>query len=661
MAVMKMKRVNICALRKHRKRILEALQHMGVMEIEVVKDDSMDRIETAPQKAVFERRKREAEQALEILDEYAPVKKGMFDSLNGKREIKKPDIDRVVNSAENIMSICESVRQSKESITNAQGRILSIKSELEALEPWLPCDIPMDYEGTLRTDISFGTVPASVTEEILDEAVKDWTAYYEIVSRDKNTKYLILVSLKECSEELNAKMRKLGFAKPAVTVRGTPAEHSKRLMSEQNGLNDKINELTKKIQSFASRRGDIEAVSDYYGVRAEKYGVLGTLMHTGKTFFITGYVPEKYAEGLRRTMEESFDAAAEVSDCGDDAPAELENSEFASSFEPVLESYGLPKKNEFDPSAIMGAFYVFLFGLMLSDAAYGLIISAACFFVLKKFGNISDGMRKSLRMFMYCGLSTLFWGVMFGGYFGDAVTVIAKTFFNKDIEIPALWFVPLKDPMRLLIYSMLFGLIHLFTGLGLKGYMYLRDKDVKGFVCDVLSWFMLLIGLLLILMQSSIYASLAGNALVLGSFASMAAKVMAAAGALIILFTAGRSSKNIGKRLAKGAYSLYDITSWLSDLLSYSRLLALGLATGVIAQVINQMGAMAGNGALEIAVFVIVFVVGHIFNLAINLLGAYVHTNRLQYVEFFGKFYEGGGRKFNPFRENTDFVKIKED
>jgi V/A-type H+-transporting ATPase subunit I len=262
---------------------------------------------------------------------------------------------------------------------------------------------------------------------------------------------------------------------------------------------------------------------------------------------------------------------------------------------------------------------------------------------------------------MYCGLSTLFWGVMFGGYFGDAVTVIAKTFFGKSVEIPALWFVPLNDPMRLLMYSMLFGLIHLFTGLALKGYMMLRDKDIKSFICDVLSWFMLIVGLLLILMQSSIYASLAGSSIVLGSVGSAAAKLLAAAGALIILFTAGRSSKNPGKRLAKGAYSLYDITSWLSDLLSYSRLLALGLATGVIAQVINSMGSMAGNGFFGAVVFIIVFIVGHLFNLAINLLGAYVHTNRLQYVEFFGKFYEGGGRKFNPFRESTDYVRIKED
>ena len=121
----------------------------------------------------------------------------------------------------------------------------------------------------------------------------------------------------------------------------------------------------------------------------------------------------------------------------------------------------------------------------------------------------------------------------------------------------------------------------------------------------------------------------------------------------------GRSKKNPGLRLALGLYDIYNLTGWLSDLLSYSRLLALGLATGVIAQVINQMGSMAGDGVFGAIVFAIVFVVGHLFNLAINMLGAYVHTCRLQYVEFFGKFYEGGGSPFRPFRENTKYVDIK--
>ena len=136
---------------------------------------------------------------------------------------------------------------------------------------------------------------------------------------------------------------------------------------------------------------------------------------------------------------------------------------------------------------------------------------------------------------------------------------------------------------------------------------------------------------------------------------------MAAGGAIGIVLMSGRENKNPALRLALGAYDLYNVTGWLSDALSYSRLLALGLATGVIASVINQMGAMLPNNVIGVILFIVIFIVGHVLNLAINLLGAYVHTNRLQFVEFFGKFYEGGGRPFNPFKENTKYVDVKEE
>lgn len=136
---------------------------------------------------------------------------------------------------------------------------------------------------------------------------------------------------------------------------------------------------------------------------------------------------------------------------------------------------------------------------------------------------------------------------------------------------------------------------------------------------------------------------------------------MAAVGAVIILLFSGRESANPVKRFLKGVYGLYGATGYLSDILSYSRLLALGLATGVIAQVFNQIGSMMGDGILGFILFLIIFVIGHGLNIGINALGAYVHTNRLQFVEFFGKFYTGGGREFKPFRINTKHYTVKEE
>ena len=211
------------------------------------------------------------------------------------------------------------------------------------------------------------------------------------------------------------------------------------------------------------------------------------------------------------------------------------------------------------------------------------------------------------------------------------------------------------------MYSLLFGVIHLFLGLALKGYMCVRDKRYLDFFCDVVLWYALLLGLIFILLPTDLFASISQMTFSFPPFVGSLAKGLAIFGAVGILLMSGRSSKNPALRVALGAYDLYNLTGWLSDVLSYSRLLALGLATGVIASVVNQMGSMLGSGIIGIIGFTVIFIIGHLFNLAINLLGAYVHTCRLQYVEFFGKFYEGGGRLFVPFKQDTKYVDIKED
>lgn len=660
MAVMKMKRICICGLKENRKQILENLQSAGVIEIEDGNDERLNKYDTSSKCAVFERNANNIETALNILDEYAPYNKSLLDTLRGKYVVSRLKYEDIAASQKQYSAEATKIIELKNNILEQVQSISSFRADIEALQPWIDADTQIGSAETKQTIIQFGILPAAVDETELMQRLSGFSAAFETVARDKNSWYLMLIIKKSDAVQADLVLRNLGFAKAPVSSDVPPKQQCVI-------LNRKIEEAQKQVEAYeqqlvkeAKYRSELMTVADYYRVRADKYEVLGRISQSEHTFFITGFIPEKCADSIASTLEKKYNAAVELEDT-DDAPVKLENNGFASSFEGVLASYGLPKKGEIDPSTIMGAFYVFLFGLMLSDAAYGALISIVCFALIRIFKNMEDSMRQALKMFMYCGLSTLFWGIMFGGFFGDAVSVISRVFFGREVTLPALWFVPLEDPMRLLLYSMLFGLIHLFCGLGIKGYMYLRDKDVKGFIFDVLSWFAFLTGLLLILMSSSIYASLAGSALNLGKTGAMIAKLLTAAGAVVILFTAGRTSRNPAIRLAKGAYSLYGITSWLSDLLSYSRLLALGLATGVIASVINQMGSMAGKGVFGTIVFVIVFIAGHIFNLAINLLGAYVHTNRLQYVEFFGKFYEGGGRVFNPFSEKTKYVKIKKD
>lgn len=274
---------------------------------------------------------------------------------------------------------------------------------------------------------------------------------------------------------------------------------------------------------------------------------------------------------------------------------------------------------------------------------------------------MENSMRKTLRMFFFCGLSTVFWGALFGSWFGDAVTVISTTFFNKPFSIKPIWFEPMKDPMRMLVFSMVVGIIHLFAGLAANIIQNVKAKKYLDAFYDAVLWYLLVGSLLVFALSSQRFVEILNLDFIIPASVGKAASIVAAAAAVGIVLTAGRESRNWFKRIAKGLYGLYNLSGYLSDILSYSRLLALGLATGVIATVINQMGAMGGRTIGGAILFIIVFLVGHSVNIGINLLGAYVHTNRLSFVEFFGKFYEGGGSEFTPLGVHTKYYKLKEE
>lgn len=673
MAVLQMQKVSICALKKDRKDILETIQSLGIMEISgIPQEEGFALVNTQEERSAFEKNAALADQALEILKEYVPEKTSLLSGLEGKKLVEKKRFFEAADRKEAILEAAGEVIRLQKQIAEYKANIQKLENQQEALLPWMELGIPMNFKGTGKAAVLIGSVSGVLTLEelyaLLPGKEEISGADISVLSCDKDTTYLAVVCLKADEEKVENALRQGGFARPSLGIERIPSEEKKELERQIREFCDGIDNCQKQIARKEECRMDFRLIGDYYRTRADKYEVLGQLPQSRKTFLITGYVPKKAVDILEKTLKEAFTLSMEVEEIGEEeeAPVLLSNNSFSESVEGVLSSYGLPKKGEIDPTTIMSFFYVFLFGLMLSDAAYGLIIFLACFFVIRKFPRMENSLKKSIKMFMYCGISTLIWGILFGGYFGDAIDVIARTFFHVEVPegglVPALWFVPLNDPMRMLIYSMAFGVIHLFTGLGIKGYMLLKEKKYLDFFCDVVLWFLFLVGLILLLLPSEIFASIAQ--LEPGTFpeaVSQAGKVLSLIGVVGLLLMSGRSSKNPGLRLALGAYDIYNVTGWLSDVLSYSRLLALGLATGVIASVVNQMGSMAGDGIAGAIIFLIVFVAGHLFNMAINILGAYVHTNRLQFVEFFGKFYEGGGKPFSPFHSNTKYVEIKEE
>lgn len=667
MAVLQMRKISICALKKNRKPILEFIQREGVLEVqETVKEDEwFQKMDTSAACSQFQRNVALAENALDILNQYAPEKTSMLSALEGRKIITQKSYEDVIQIQDKVMRIVNAVIRYNQQAAEAEGDIVKLKGQLEMLTPWLDLDVPMSYNGTEHTQAQFGTLTGEVSQEELYQRMEDLGTFPEasdmrVIHGDKNQTCVIAICCRKNAASFEEALRAIGFAKPVLQIPGIPSETKTEWENRLQKRQEEKEALEQKIRELSKERETIRLISDYYRNRAAKYETLGQLAQTCHTFLISGYIPERNADSLKKALTERYDVMIDVEEpeAEEDVPVLLSNNSFSAPVESVVASYGLPKAGEIDPSAIMSFFYYFLFGLMLSDAAYGFIIFAVCGILLKKYKNMEDGMKKMLSMFMYCGLSTLFWGILFGSYFGDLIPVAAETFFDKQITIPAVWFVPINEPMRLFVYSMLFGIIHLFTGLGVKGYLLLRDGKKLDFFCDVVLWFVFLMGLILLLLPTDIFASIAGTKITFPAIVGTLSKIMAIGGAVGILLMSGRNSKNPALRLALGAYDLYNTTSWLSDILSYSRLLALGLATGVIASVVNAMGVMGGKSVGGVILFVFVFIIGHTFNLAINLLGAYVHTNRLQFVEFFGKFYEGGGRAFHPFATVTKYVKF---
>ena len=671
MAVLQMKKMNICGVKGDRKPILERLQSLGVMEIhrEDIPDcEGFSKMDTKIDISLFEKNMRLINNALSILDKYVPEKKGMLSTLEGKKTVKREEFDKITSGTDELLLKAKAIVSLEKEISEKKAHIIRFENQTESITPWLGLDIPMDLRGTKHTSIILGTMPKEITIDELNAVLMGETQGVtavdcNVVAEDRDLMYVCIFCLTCEKVAVEAALRINRFTKLQYRYNKTPNELIDEFKNEIISTKEEVSQCEAKIKKQVSLSGDLKLIDDYFRMRKTKYELIGNLLQSKNTFIMSGYIPAKYEEAVRMTIEDEYACAVFVSELSedDDPPTILTNNKFSESMEGVVESYGLPHRGEFDPTGIMSFFYVFFFGLMLSDAAYGAIMAGLCFAVLKKFPNMSRGTYKNIKMFMFCGLTTMFWGVMFGGYFGDVIQVVARTFLNKEVTVPALWFEPLGDPMRLLLWCMGFGVIHLFVGLGIKGYQQIKARAYMDFMCDVILWYVFLIGLILLLLPTDIFASISRMNIVFPHAVNVLAKGMAITGAAGLLLMSGREQKNPALRIALGAYDIYNITGWLSDVLSYSRLLALGLATGVIASVVNQMGSMTGSGIIGVILFTIIFIIGHLLNMAINLLGAYVHTNRLQFVEFFSKFYEGGGRPFKPFIRDTEYIDLKEE
>lgn len=539
-----------------------------------------------------------------------------------------------------INGIVKQIAEQKNASSRAQLQIT-------ALEPWKNLDLDLSVTQTRSTALMYLTAAADVNLEELEKDLLEASplCYIHKVSSSSEMSCLLVLYHKDAQDAVMEVIKGFNTNRPDfASCKGTAAENISLLKSQIETSAQEIERLTEQLKAAAESAQLLKTGSDMISVQIDDQKVRENIFQTQSVFALTGWIAEEDADKVKKLLDRyscyyTLEQPAE----GDDPPVKLKNNKFVQPYELITEMYSLPTPDGIDPTPMLTPFFILFFGMMLADAGYGLLIFLLCFIGLKKFKPDEGFLKSAMQIGTSCGLSTMFWGVMYGGYFGNLIPQVAESWFGKTITIPAV-FDMLNDPMSIMILSFLLGAVHLFTGMGIKIYMLAKRGHLMDGLMDVGLWYLILVGLPM---------------MVLPAVANVG-KILAIVGAVGLILTQGRHEKNILMKPIKGVMSLYDITGYLSDVLSYSRVLALGLAGGIIANVFNLLGTMPGFNLIGIIAFLLIFVIGHVFNLAISGLGAYVHTSRLQYVEFFGKFYEAGGKPFRPFQANTKYTLISD-
>lgn len=640
MAIVKMKRLHLLSLASDKEQMMKLLQRAGCVEITELDAELAD-----PEWSSLVKRERAAvsnakskaagvNTALDTLKKYAPEKSGLFILRKEIREDTFCDADYRTSTLESAAVINDCSRQISQ-ISSQKNRL---GSQRIGLLPWSSLDVDLSLRETESTRIVFGVCPAAVSLEEIQATIgkNGLSAACFHASSDKEQHYLLLVYHKEEEAAVTETLRTFSFNPTALKdIEGSAASNIKMIDTEIAELDRKKEELEAKITSYSCFRSDLQVCSDQMVQELAIEEARSRLVTTGTLVYLKGWVPAPDVHMLEAELH-NFECAMEILEPGEEdiPPTELRNKKLIQSMDMVTEMYSLPGYGGIDPNPLIFPFFTIFYGMMFGDVAYGIILIILSQIVIRKFkpkgvlGNI-------LQLATICGASAAVWGFLSGSIFGDAVSVVAEQFLGFEdfvLYVPVLD--PLTDPLKILYLSVIMGAVQLFVGMCIHIYMCFREGHPLDALFDVGSWWLLFAGIAVFVIKGTPFVLFTGIA--------------------ALILTQGRAKKGIPAKLLGGIASLYNITSWLGDILSYTRLMALMLATTVIASVVNILGSLPGN----IFAFLVIFVFGHTFNMGINVIGTYVHTARLQYLEYFSKFYVSGGRPFKPLKYHTKYVDI---
>ena len=552
----------------------------------------------------------------------------------GKRGIFSPkaelDSDTFFEEDSAGKELAYKLQKASDSTKHNQSVLASLKTRLSQLEPWLSLDVPVEQLiSTADISVKIGCVPLNMlgtVGEIIADLGGEW---YRFGNLPEGTASVILC-FRADEAEMYGRLEAAGFFEISLPSKsGIIRLEYDDTKDQIENIKKELDQLEQNILRLTSSGDELELYSDRQ--RSEKARKEAPISETMETIYLEGWARSDRMATVKKAIEnitDIYDLSFDDPQEDDNPPTVTKNNWFTTAFESITDMFSRPSQGELDPNPVMAPMYWIIFGLMMGDAGYGLLM-VVLISLFKRLKKPRGSMEKLVNVLLYSSVTTMIFGVLFGSYFGETWNPILLS--------------PLDAPLSMLILSMGVGILHIFAGMSIAMADSIRKGRLLDAVFDQLSWMIMIIGLGFLFLPAL----------------SKIGMIMAVLGAGIVLCTAGRNKKGVLRKVTGGLLGLYNISGFFSDILSYSRILALSLSTSVVAMVMNMLARMVQGSVIGFILSLGIYIVGHLFNLAMGLLSAYVHDSRLQYIEFFGKFYEGGGIAFRPLKINTKYVDVK--
>ena len=636
MAIVKMKKIKLFALEKDRKSLLKELQKFSYVHFVKTKeeDESLKEIELNQDMTTIKEKSQKVKWMLNYFSKLFPketkkeidessIKETLFVLV--EQQASKYDFS---NDYENLANISREIDSNKEEIAN-------LETYRKELSKWLNIKESLGNLRAFKTAKFFlGTVAKKNFEPLKDKLRNFEHTYIEEISDESSQINIMLLTSNTEEKELKNELKTYSFTETNFNFDTSFTEEYEKTKSREEELKKANEKLKEKVEKLLKLIPKLLIQKEYLDNALMRETVVSNFKATDTVNVIEGYIPLDMEEEFKKIVNKNSNKSnyleiTEVDKDDEEVPILLKNSGITGLFASITQMYALPRYNEIDPTAILSIFYWIFFGMMVADFAYGLILFILSGLALM-IGKFDENKRKFLKFFFALSFSTMIWGLLYGSAFGDLIKLPTQVLDSS------------KDFMSIFILSIIFGAIHLVIALGIKAYILIKNGHFMDVIYDVFLWYLTLTSLIILL--------LAGR-FGLSEFTKNIFIASAVVGMLGIVVFGARDAKTLVGRIGGGLYSLYGITSYIGDFVSYLRLMALGLAGGFIASAINIIVKMlVSKGILGIILGVVVFTIGQSFNIFLSFLSSYVHTSRLTYVEFFSKFYEGGGKAFKKFR-----------